>query len=106
MRGPAGLTRFVSFLAREAKPSTAPLAPAVERVGGREHGVDGDAGGIRHVFSLAFQAGELVLFIHGGWQPSGAAAPAIFFTTSSNLSNFQHSSSNPLHRTKANSTIQ
>ena len=81
MRGPAGLTRFVSFLAREAKPSAAPLAPAVERVGGREHGVDGDAGGIRHVFSLAFQAGELVLFIH--WRVAAerrGGAGDFFFT--------------------------
>ena len=37
--------------------------------------------GRRRVFSLGFQAGAVVLFIHCGWQPSGAANPALFFFT-------------------------
>ena len=79
MRGPAGSTRFVSFLARDAKPSAAPLAPAVERVGGREHGVDGDVGGIRRVSLWHFRLASWFSLSIGGWQPSGAAAPAISF---------------------------
>ena len=70
---------IVSRARREAERGA--LAPAVERVGGREHGVDGDVGGIRRVFSRAFQAGELVLFIH--WRVAAerrGGAGDFFFT--------------------------
>jgi hypothetical protein len=33
----------------------------------------------RRVLALGFQAGELVSLSIGGWEPSGAAAPAISF---------------------------